>query len=140
MKLKKQMKKLALFAGTLSLGIAPQLSAAACSNADLHGAYSFVASGTFGSAAFATAGQSVFDGNGGVTGVIRISLNGTVTPVIAWTGRYSVDPDDCTIAKTADIPGVGTVHFFMTIGAAFRELRFITTDPTTTISGTARRQ
>ena len=134
------MKRLACFASVLIWGIVPQLNAGQCSNADLRGTYSFVASGAFGVATFAAAGHSVFDGQGSVAGVIRISLNGNVTPAIAWTGSYAVDPENCTIAKTANIPGVATVHFFMTPAAAFRELRFIITDPTTTISGTAKKQ
>ena len=39
-----------------------------CSNADLKGTYSFVASGTFGGAAFATAGQTTYDGHGNAAG------------------------------------------------------------------------
>jgi len=133
------MKKLVVFASMLIWGIAP-LSAADCSNADLRGVYSFVASGTFGSAAFATAGQTTYDGKGGVTGLIRVSLGGSVTPVIAWTGNYTVDPENCTVSKTAIIPGVGTVHFFLTAANDFKELRFIATDPTTAITGNARKR
>jgi hypothetical protein len=75
-----------------------------------------------------------------VAGLIQISLNGTVTPVIPWTGIYSVNPDNCTMTKTAVIPGVGIVHFFVTAGARFKELRFMATDKGTAISGTARKQ
>jgi hypothetical protein len=45
-----------------------------------------------------------------------------------------------------DDPGIGpngaplTVHFFITAGNGFSELRFIATDATTVISGTARRR
>ena len=71
--------------------------------------------------------------------MIQISMNGQVTPVIAWSGTYTMN-SDCTLTKTAVIPGVGTVHFFGTAANYYTELRFIATDPTTTISGTARRQ
>jgi hypothetical protein len=134
------MTKLAIFANLLIWGIVPQLPAAECSNADLRGVYSFVASGTLGSAAFATAGQTTYDGKGNMTGLIQISLNGNVTPVTKWTGTYSVDPENCTVTKTAQIPGVGTVHFFVTAGASFQELRFMATDTGAVISGTARKQ
>jgi hypothetical protein len=92
------------------------------------------------SAAFATAGQTTYDGKGNMTGLIQISLNGNVTPVTKWTGTYSVDPENCTVTKTAQIPGVGTVHFFVTAGASFQELRFMATDTGAVISGTARKQ
>ena len=134
------MKKLTILAGVLISSIMPRLYAHECSNADLHGVYSFVASGTFASAAFATAGLTTYDGKGGVTGLIQISLGGKLTPVIAWSGTYTMDPENCTVTKTGNIPGVGTVHFFVSGADDFRELRFIATDPTTTISGTARKQ
>src|SRR5262249_29662615 len=110
-----------------------------CSNADLRGLYSFVASGTLGSSPFVAAGQTKYDGNGSVHGLIQISVNGNVTQVIEWTGFYSVN-SDCTVTKTATVPGIGTLHFFVTAGDNFKELRFMATDPGTTISGTARKQ
>ena len=150
---KQTMKKLAVFASMLILGmILPRLNAnaAECSNADLQGVYSFVLSGTFGTSPFAAAGQTTYDGKGGVTGLIQISVAGTVTPVLSWSGTYNVNPDDCTTTKTAVIPdapfGPGgspvtlTVHFFVTAGDDFKELRFVATDTGTTISGTARKQ
>ena len=134
------MTRLAIFATLLIWGIVRELTAAECSNADLRGVYSFVASGTLGSASFATAGQTTYEGNGNVTGLIQISLNGSVTPVLAWSGTYTVDPNNCTATKTAVIPGIGTVHFFVTAGDHFNELRFMSTDKGTAITGTARKQ
>lgn len=142
------MKRFTIFASMLLCAMVPEIQAQnqfhgqnQCSNADLRGAYSFVASGTMnGVGAFATAGQTRYDGNGDATGLIQISLNGNVTPVIQWTGTYSVDPDNCTVTKTVTIPGIGTVHFFGTAGDRFKELRVIATDSGTAISGTARKQ
>jgi hypothetical protein len=134
------MTRLAIFATLLICGIVPQLTAAECSNADLRGVYSFVASGTFNGATFATAGQTTYEGDGNVTGLILISLNGAVTPLTSWTGTYSVNPENCTATKTAVIPGIGIVHFFVTAGNRFNELRFIATDKGTAITGTARKQ
>ena len=145
------MKKLAVLASLLILTLVPQVYARdGCSNADLQRDYSFVASGTFGSSPFAAAGQTTYDGNGGVTGLIQISLGGNVSPVLPWSGTYLVNPENCTTTKTAVIPnapyGPGgspvtlTVHFFFTAGDDFKELRFIATDSGTTISGTARKQ
>jgi hypothetical protein len=148
---KHTMKKLMLLASMLILTIVPQVNAQdGCSNADLRGVYSFVLSGTFGTSPFAAAGQTTYDGKGDVTGLIQISVGGTVTPVLPWSGTYTVDPENCTTTKTAVIPGAPlgpggapvtlTVHFFITAGDDFKELRFVATDPGTTISGTARRQ
>jgi hypothetical protein len=145
------MKKLAVLASLLILTLVPRAYAQdRCSNADLQGVYSFVVSGTFGSSPFAAAGQTTYDGKGGVTGLIQISVGGDVSPVLPWSGTYTVNPENCTATKTAIIPdapyGPGgspvtlTVHFFITAGDNFRELRFIATDSGTTISGTARKQ
>jgi hypothetical protein len=136
------MKRIRIFASILLCTVVPQIQAQdQCSNSDLRGVYSFVASGTMsGVGAFATAGQTKYDGEGNAAGLIQISLNGNVTPLIQWTGTYNVDPDNCTVTKTANIPGVGTVHFFGTSGDRFKELRFIATDNGTAISGTARKQ
>jgi hypothetical protein len=141
------MKKLAVLASLLILTLVPQVYARdGCSNADLQGDYSFVASGTFGSPPlpFAAAGQTTYDGNGNVTGLIQISVEGTVSLVLPWSGTYTVNPKNCTTTKTIVIPGTPwgtlTVDFFITAGDNFRELRFIATDPETTISGTARKQ
>ena len=135
------MKRLATFAALSVLGLmVPHANAQRlCNNAELVGGYSFVASGTFGTNGFAAAGQGFYDGNGGVTGVINMSVGGTVTGPITWTGTYVVNPD-CTATKTVVIPGIGTVHFFITAGNGFAELRFIATDTGTVISGTAQRQ
>jgi hypothetical protein len=140
------MQKFAIFAGMLIAIGMPQVKAQSiCFASNLQGVYSFVASGTFGGAGFAAAGQTIYDGNGGATGVIQISLGGTVTPILPWTGTYIVNAD-CTATKALTVPGLGpngtplTVHFFITAGNGFNELRFIATDATTVISGTARRR
>ena len=87
--------KNAMFAGVLLCAMVSQVSAAGqshaeknCSNADLRGVYSFVASGTFGADPFATAGRTTYDGNGNLEGVIQVSINGVVTPRLNWTGTY----------------------------------------------------
>src|SRR4051812_20016998 len=112
------MKKITMFVGILLCALAPQVRAAdqihredRCSNADLRGAYSFVASGTFGTAPFATAGRTIYDGRGNAEGVIQVSVNGDLTPRLDWSGTYTVDPATCTATKTANIPGLGAVDF-----------------------------
>jgi hypothetical protein len=47
----------------------------------------------------------------------------------------------CVLNKTITVPAWKLeISFFGTAGDDFRELRFITTTPTTTVSGTARKQ
>jgi len=140
------MTRTVVFASFLFCAAAPLIRAQdPCSNADLTGGYSFVASGTFGDQTFAAAGQTTYDGVGGAKGLIQISLNGgsekpAVTPVIGWTATYTVDPATCTATKTMVVPGVGTLHFFITAANGFADLRFIATDVGTAISGTAGKQ
>jgi hypothetical protein len=120
----------------------------ACSNADLRGLYSFVASGTVTGknpdglplGAFAAAGKTMYDGSGNASGLIEVSLNGTIVSS-AWQATYDVDPGTCTATKALTLAVNGaTVNFFITFGDDFRELRFIATDAGTAISGTARKQ
>ena len=124
-----------------------------CSDADLHGAYSFVVSGTFAGEPFAAAGQTIYDGNGNASGVIQASVGGTVYPTAPWTATYSFSPMQtgegqtvCVLKKTMTIDSYGplTMSFFGTSGDDYKELRFIATgsNATTslTISGTARKE
>jgi hypothetical protein len=136
------MKRLAVLASLLILTWIPQVYAHdGCSNADLQGTYSFVASGTYDSSPFAAAGQTTYDGNGNAAGLIQFSNGGVVTPLLSWSGTYIVDTKNCTATKTIEIPALSlTIDFFITAGDNFKELRFIATDSGTTISGTARKQ
>ena len=146
------MTKLAISATILITGmILPHLKAEECSNADLHGEYSFVASGTLNGTPFATAGQTIYNGDGTASGVIQASALGAVGPTTTWTATYSVTSMKtgggqpvCVLNKTITISGGPTVSFFGTASADFKELRFIVTafNGTTTnvaISGTARK-
>ena len=92
----------------LALGMSPSAKAQnkGCSNATLKGTFSHTASG-FEIAPPAIAGpvagvgMDIFDGNGGVTVTVTVSLNGNIVPLIA-TGTYKVNPD-CT--GTYILPG-----------------------------------
>lgn len=145
------MKKLgvfAVFAGLLMFAVAPQVRADhECSLADLQGVYSFVASGTVTGSndaelpvgPFAAVGRGIYDGKGNVTGVIQANLNGA--PVYdTWTATYSVDRATCTFTKIVTLTKGPTLTFFITAGDDFKELRFITTDGGTVITGTAKKQ
>jgi hypothetical protein len=108
-----------------------------------------VASGTFGGAPFAAAGYGIYDGHGNVQGVIQASSNGNVNPAAGWTGTYSVKPMTagagqtvCVLTKTITIPGYNNlvVSFFVTAADSFKELRFIATTASATVSGTTTKE
>jgi hypothetical protein len=164
------MRKLATYTILLISGmIMPRVNAQPCFNAALQGSYSFVASGTFGTSPFATAGGTVYNGDGRAEGVIQAGIGGTVNPPAPWTATYSLTSmataggqPVCILKKTMTIgtPSVATpalmVVFFGTAGDEFKELRFIATAACqvtstsetcnagnsipVTVSGTARKQ
>jgi hypothetical protein len=144
------MKKVGVFSALLFSVLIPNVWAQdECSNGSMRGQYSFVASGTFGGAPFATAGYGIYDGHGNVQGVIQASSNGNVNPATTWTGTYSVKPMTagvgqtvCVLTKTITIPGYNNlaVSFFVTAADAFKQLRFIATTPGATITGTASKE
>ena len=140
----------ALLTSVLASGVRAQ-DQDACSNGNIRGQYSFVASGTVGGAPFATAGYGIYDGHGNAQGVIQASLNGSVLPPTGWSGTYTVSamiagttpggPTVCVLNKTVDIPGYKlVVSFFVTAANGFKELRFIATTGGTTVSGTATKE
>ena len=141
------MNRVAAFSFLLFSVFAPHVRAQdECSNGSMRGQYSFVASGTFGGAPFAAAGYGIYDGHGGVQGVIQSSSNGNVNPAAAWSGTYSVKPmvagggqTVCVVTKTITIPGYNNlvVSFFVTESDSFKALRFIATTPGATVTGTA---
>ena len=124
------MTKLAISATILISGmILPHLKAEECSNAALHGEYSFVASGTLNGTPFATAGQTIYNGDGTADGVIQASLGGTVYPEAPWKATYNITQKVtgagqivCALQKTVTIDSYGplTVSFFGTAGDDFR--------------------
>ena len=133
--------------------IVPGLRASDCSNADLRGPYSFVASGTVSGMPFATTGQTLYNGDGTAAGIIQATLGGALfggpnSPPVTWTATYSLTSvaigggqTVCVLNKTINVSAWNLqVSFFGTAGDDFRELRFIATTPTMTVSGTARKQ
>jgi hypothetical protein len=85
------MTRLAISTTLLGLGmILPHLKAEGCSNADLQGEYSFLASGALAGMPFATAGQTIYNRIGTAQGVIQICALGAVGPSTTWTATYTV--------------------------------------------------
>ena len=110
---------------------------ASCSNASLRGDYAFQLDGTNTNGPFAAVGKSTYDGRGGVTGVFFMSSNGAIIPA-HYTGTYALRAD-CTAVKSANLDIGITVNFFMVVDSNLREIRVISTDAGSTVSGTARK-
>jgi hypothetical protein len=104
---------------------------ALCSLATLRGTYQYAADGVrVGGATagpFALAGQSTFDGRGGVSGVFSASFGGTIVRGGAFTGTYTVNPD-CTGTETGAGGGM-TIHFDNFIRPDGRLVASVQTDP-----------
>jgi len=131
-------KILPLFA-VFSLAAAPDLYAAHCSNASLHGTYAFSGQGfgevtsdisPTGLAPFAQTGLVVYDGKGHI-----ISATFTYSTTTAnggsvrgtFTGTYAVNAD-CSGTATADL-GDGTLFHFDLVVQSPSTYTLINTDP-----------
>ena len=86
----------------------------------------------------AAAGNMIADGQGGVTGLETLSLNGVVSRRIPFTGGYSISPD-CT--GSVALQAQGTIYnydIFLANGG--KSVQFIETDAGVVSSGTATQQ
>jgi hypothetical protein len=128
---------------TLVLAIAPTVQASdkGCSNNTLRGSYAQTGSGVVTAPAdqagpFANVGTLIFDGNGGLTGVIVV--NGSSAQATE-TGTYKVNPD-CTGTYTVEIDPFGiTSSAFFAIDTNGDELEIIVTDPGSAITCVAKK-
>ena len=128
---------------TLALAIAPTVQASdkGCSNETLRGSYAQTGSGVITAppdqaGPFANVGTLIFDGNGGVTGVIVV--NGSSAQATE-TGTYKVN-SDCTGTYTVEIAPFGiTSNAFFAIDTNGDELEIIVTDPGSAITCVAKK-
>ena len=136
-------------AGLLILGLAPSAGASSTgevlgagtksSLATLHGTYQFAADGflvggsTPGPIAYA--GFVTYDGKGGFTDDITLSINGVISSHFRDTATYTVNPD-CT-GTTSEVGG--TVHYDYFIRPDGSKLMAIETDPGSVTTSTAYR-
>ena len=130
---------------TLALAIAPTIQASdkGCSNATLRGTYAQTGTGVITAppdqaGPFANVGTLIFDGNGGLTGALVASSNGTSSPATE-TGTYTVN-SDCTGTYTVQIAPFGiTSNAFFAIDTNGDELEIIVTDPGSVITCVAKK-
>jgi hypothetical protein len=130
---------------TLALAIAPTVRASdkGCSNNTLRGSYAQIGTGVVTAppdqaGPFANVGTLIFDGNGGVTGALVASSNGSSSPATE-TGTYTVN-SDCTGTYTVQIAPFGiTSQAFFAIDTNGDELEIIVTDPGSVITCVAKK-
>jgi len=130
---------------TLALGIAPTVQASdkGCTNNTLRGSYAQTGSGVITAppdqaGPFANVGTLIFDGNGGLTGALVASSNGSSSPATE-TGTYTVN-SDCTGTYTVQIAPFGiTSQAFFAIDTNGDELEIIVTDPGSVIICVAKK-
>jgi hypothetical protein len=113
-------------ATALAVGIAPKAQAAdkGCSNATLTGTFAYSNTGFFTAAAapplqagpFAGVGVETFDGNGGTTATMWVSINGNILQVTI-KGTYSVN-SDCTGTLTL-VPSIVSPPLTLPPGQVF---------------------
>jgi hypothetical protein len=128
---------------TLALAIAPTVRASdkGCSNNTLRGSYAQTGSGVITAppdqaGPFANVGTLVFDGLGGVTGVLVANGSSAQATEI---GTYKVNPD-CTGTYTVEIDPFGiTSNAFFAIDTNGDELEIIVTDPGSAITCVAKK-
>jgi hypothetical protein len=114
-----------------------------CSANTLRGTYAQIGTGVITAppdqaGPFANAGTLIFDGNGGLTGALVVSSNGSSSQATE-TGTYTVN-SDCTGTYTVQIAPFGiTSQAFFAIASNGDELEIITTDPGSVITCVAKK-
>ena len=129
----------------LALAISPTAKAndKGCSNGTLRGTYAQAGTGVITAppdqaGPFANVGTLIFDGNGGLTGALVVSSNGSSSQATE-TGTYTVN-SDCTGTYTVQIAPFGiTSQAFFAIDTNGDELEIIVTDPGTAITCVAKK-
>jgi hypothetical protein len=128
---------------SLPWGHAPQADEdeSECSLATLQGVYIYayngfaIENGKQSPAAFA--GQEVYYGDGTMSGVYSVSLNGTIVQHIPYTGTYTLN-EDCRGSLTSTEES-GTFHYDHFVDPSGDGFSWVQTDPDTVASGVERR-
>ena len=127
----------------LGMSSAAKASDKGCSVNTLRGSYAQTGSGVITAppdqaGPFANVGTLVFDGNGGLTGTLVVSSNGSSSPATE-TGTYTVS-SDCTGTYTVQIAPFGiTSQAFFAIDTNGDELEIIVTDSGSVITCVAKK-
>jgi hypothetical protein len=130
---------------TLALGMSASAKAddKGCSSNILRGSYTQIGTGVITSppdqaGPFANVGTLIFDGNGGLTGTLVVSSNGSSSQATE-TGTYTVN-SDCTGTYTVQIAPFGiTSQAYFAIDSNGDELEIIVTDTGSVITCVAKK-
>lgn len=108
-----------------------------CSDATVSGPYAWYATGSSKSP-FAKAGNELFDGHGHSHGFYSISVNGTITRHLSFTGSYAINPD-CTGTETITDSTGAVTHYDDYYLPSGDQLEFVRTDSGVVSAGRAER-
>ena len=127
------------FVSLLVLGLVSRVQARECSNASLKGSYGASCEGTIvGAGPLAVVSVLTADGDGNISGVETLSVNGVITTGVTLTGTYTVNAD-CTGSFVST--GFGSVfHNYFVIDDHKKEIRIIVTEPGVVVVCTGRKQ
>ena len=138
--------RISLFLLALALAASSTLTAhAACNNLTIKGTYAFTIHGTVflpgGAPPLLVDGltKTTFDGNGNLTQLDAVAVNGNVAP--GWasnTGTYSVNPD-CTGTATVTNGSQPPVHLQIIVAQSGNTIHDMVIDPGFATTGEADR-
>jgi hypothetical protein len=128
------------FVSLLVLGLVSRVQAGDCSNNSLKGTYGASCEGTIvGAGPVAVVGVLTADGDGSISGVETLSVNGEITTGVTFTGTYTVNAD-CTGSIVTTTPdGSVTDHDFV-IDDNKKEIRIIVAETGRVIVCVGRKQ
>jgi hypothetical protein len=105
----------------------------------IKGSYAAQTSGWIGAGAarvaYAAAGVTIQDGEGGITGFLTFVIDGAVTADFPLLGTYTVDAASCTGQAESNIGS-----FFFAIADNGKQTRIVGTSPGATVVGESIRQ
>jgi hypothetical protein len=114
-----------------------------CTNNTIKGSYAFIIHGQIftpsGSLVVDGIAKTIFDGNGNLTQVDAVAVNGN--PLQVWrpgTGTYSVN-SDCTGTMTLLIPGEPPLHLAILVSGSGDLIHTFVTDPGFAVTSDAER-
>ena len=128
------------FVSLLVLGLVSQVQAKECSNASFKGSYGASCEGTLvGVGPLAVVGVLTADGNGNISGVETLSVNGVITQGVPLTGTYTVGAD-CTGSIVSTAPDSSVTDHDFVIDDKKKEIRITVTEPGAIVVCTGRKQ
>jgi hypothetical protein len=127
------------FVSLLVLGLVSRVQAGDCSNNSLKGTYGFSCEGTGGGLPIAAVGVLTADGDGSISGVETLSVNGEITTGVTFTGTYTVNAD-CTGSLVTTTPDDSVTDHDFVIDDNKKEIRILVAETGRVIVCVGRKQ